>query len=374
MIASLAARLGIARSVGRSGLMALLAWTLAACQPGIDSDESARKGPATSKPHWVEIIGVEQQFLSETVTRTGSLRARRLVRLYSQEEGRIVALPFFEGDQVQQGDLLVQMDDRLLRAQLSKAEAHHRQARQDLERLSRLLRRKMVAEDERLRAQTAVQVRQAELSLLQTRLSYTMLTAPFAGIITERLVEPGDAVPRHLHLLTVADPSSLITRVTISELLLTALAKDDPVAVSIDALGHTRFVGKILRIHPNVDPQTRQGVVEIALDPVPQGARAGQLCRVEIRASPRAHRVIPLAALRRDANGEFAYRLDAKNSVHRAPVRSGLFFGDLVEILEGLEEGDQVVTKGFLGLHDGKRVETVPRIAPESDVSFRVAS
>ena len=315
------------------------------------------------KPLTVTVIEVNSEPLAQTLVRTGTLRARRSVRLHSQEEGRIEQLPVFAGDRVAAGAVVVKMDDRLLRAEFAKAEATRKQAEQDYARIQRLADRKLISVDELQRAHTALRVAESEESLLKTRLGYATLTAPFAALVSERMVEPGDAVPKFAHLVTLVDPTSLYTEVPVSELLLPTLNSGDTVQLSIDALGAARQSGRIGRIHPTIDPATRQGVVEINLDPVPDGAQAGQLCRVYLPGELEDRRSIPLTALRQDTAGEYVFVVDADGTAQRRTVRSGMALGDRVEILDGLSDGDKVITRGFLDLAVGKPVLIVDQAA-----------
>lgn len=322
--------------------------------------------PETAKPkrqrpdHPVEVLQLALAPSRSSLERTGSLRTRRLVRIYNQEEGRIVELPVYEGDRVAAGDLLVSLDDALLRAERAKAKATAHQAQVDLRRISDLAQRQVASQDELARARTAVDVAQAEQQLLETRLGYTRIEAPFTGLISARHFEPGDVVPRHTHILTLSDPSSLVTELPVSELLLAHLALGDVAEVRIDALGKQTFQGRILRIHPDIDPATRMGIVEVVLEPVPEGARAGQFARVTLRSAETERLLIPFSALQRDRNEEFVYRFDPEQrKTLRQPLRSGIRIADRVEILDGLEPGDWIVTKGFLGLQPGKQVNPV---------------
>jgi RND family efflux transporter MFP subunit len=336
-------------------LFALLAAaSLAGCQPAPEQKAGGKEAPSA---HLVELAHAERFEAPVQVERSGTLRARRAVQISTQEEGRLAALPGYEGDRVRAGELLFALDDTVIRAELSKAEAQRRQAELDLARLERLQGGRLVSEEELARARTALDVARAEEGLLRARLGYTRVAAPFAGVVTRRLAEPGDTLPRYSHLLTLADPSSLITEVTVSELLLPSLANGDAVDVRIDALGDRRFVGRILRIHPTVDPATRQGIVEIALD-APEGAIPGQFCRVTLTGRPLPRLGIPFAALRRDATGEFVFRV-AEGVARRVAVVSGTHLGQRVMVLDGLAEGDAVVRKGFLGLADGMAVKPV---------------
>lgn len=331
-----------------------LAGILAGCQ---DSGDVLPQGKAAERPpHLVEAVPVAQQEIAYSTTLTGTLHARRHVRLFNQEEGRIDELPVFEGDVVRKGQLLLRLDDRLLSAEMEKAAATLAQARTDLRRIETVVAKRLAPEDELARARTAVQVAKAEMDLLRTRLEYTELHAPFDGVITERLAEPGDVAPRHTHLISLADPDSLFTELNVSELLLPALSPGDPVEVRIDALGDASGAGRIARIHPTVNASTRQGKVEVNLTRIPPGASAGQLGRVTLRTRISERQVLPFAALRRDPEGEYVFVVNGENRAERRGVRTGLRLGELVEVVEGVQTGESVVVRGFLGLNSGKRV------------------
>jgi membrane fusion protein (multidrug efflux system) len=185
------------------------------------------------------------------------------------------------------------------------------------------------------------------------------------GLVSERLVETGDVVPRHTHVLTLVDPASLVAELSVSELIIPHLRIGDPVSVRIDALGDELFRGRVARLHPELDPRTRQGVVEIALDPIPDGARAGLFARVTFTIEALERRVVPFASVRRDREGEFVFRVDEAGKARRTAILAGRRLADRIEILEGVEPGDRIVVKGFLGLQEGKKVTPVG--APEEE-------
>ncbi len=344
------------------GLAAVLATVLVAvlaagCSP--EGEGQGKGGPAgRGKPaHLVQVASISNESISHRVERTGTLRALRDAKIFNQVEGGVVEVAVHEGDTVNRDDVLVRLDDRILRAELAKAVASRRDAASNAERLRKLKAKRLVSEEALSRATTALAVARAEEQLLRTRLGYMTVQAPFAGKIAQRHVNPGDVAPKHTHLVTLIDPSSLITDVTVSELILPRLAVDDTVEVSVDALGDETFQGRVLRIYPTVDPKTRRGRLEVVLQPVPVGANAGQFCRVTL-ITQRANRlVMPLAALRRDAAGEHVFLVDDQNVAQRVPVRSGLRLADRVEIIDGLSTGQRVVTSGFLGLTPGLSVK-----------------
>jgi membrane fusion protein (multidrug efflux system) len=314
-----------------------------------------------AREHLVEVAAVHSDNLNVVRTRTGTLRARREIKVYTQEEGRITDLPHYEGDKIGEGDVLVRLDDTLIRAQLSRAVATRKQAQQDVKRLKELRTRKLVSEDEYTRALTQLDVAKADEHVLKTRLGYTTITSPINGVVSARLSEPGNVVERHQHVLTISDPSSLVTELPVSELILPDLAKGDIARVRIDALGERVYEGRIIRIHPNLDPVSRRGTIEVELEPVPVGAAPGQLCRVELSTQPGRRQVIPFSALRRDDASEYVFVVDGEGKAQRVDVSSGLRLARNIEIRQGLTDGQQVITKGFLGLTSGKKVKPVNR-------------
>ncbi|MDH3467979.1 MAG: efflux RND transporter periplasmic adaptor subunit [Gammaproteobacteria bacterium] len=346
------------------GLAIPLLVAFAGCEGQPDTQTTQR--PSGPKPHLVELATVRSDTMRLTSVYTGSLRNRHTVRVFTQEEGRVTRLPYYEGDTAIEGDIILELDDRLLQAQLDKSLAVRREAEVSLERFQRLKKQSLVTEDEFLRAETVLEVAKAEARILRTRLSYTRVKAPFSSIVAARLAEPGDIVQRHTHVLTLVNPSSLITELDVSELLMPHIAVGDKVTVYIDALGDEQFSGLVLRIHPELDARTRQGRIEIELKPVPAAARAGQFARVTFSVEALNRKVIPFSALRRDRDGESVYRIDDTQTAHRVAVRSGERLADRVEVVEGLNTGDRVVVKGFLGLIDGTQVTPVGESAADT--------
>ena len=336
-----------------------LAWSLPGCGP-----QSEPAGKAEQTVHLVETAPVISDSLSVVRTRTGTLRALREVEIHTQEEGRITALPVYEGDRVAAGDMVVKLDDALIKAQLERAVATRKQAEQNLNRLKELRGKKLVSEDEYTRSQTQLEVSEADERLLKTRLGYTTINSPLNGVVSERLSEPGNVAERYQHLLTISDPSSLVTELPVSELILPDLAVGDVARVRIDALGDRIYEGRIIRIYPTLDPLTRRGTIEVEITPVPAGAAPGQLCRVELSTRAALRRVIPFSALRRDERSEYVYVVDDEGRVLRVDVTSGLRLGEKVEIRQGLVDGQQVVTRGFLNLIPGMPVKRVERAVP----------
>lgn len=323
--------------------------------------------------HAVEVVEVVRQAIRIKRTLTGTLEAPRTVHIHSEKSGRIIKLPFYEGDEVKKGEVLVRLDDALLRAAIAKVVASRKQASLDLRRLQKLVPKKLATEDELARASTAVELARAEESLQRTLLSRSVIKAPFSGFISARMKEPSDVVSLNEHILTLFDPNIMTAAVQVPEQLHSRVSVGDSVKVRIDSLGDRSFSAKILRIHPIVDAQTRQGTVEIRLNPVPGSARPGQLCRVTLETAETPRLLIPLNALQFDSRGSFVYQLSDESKAMHKPVTIGLQIGESIEIIDGVNDGDQIVSRGFLGLKSGKTVRVVIPVDQVSSVTADIS-
>jgi RND family efflux transporter MFP subunit len=321
------------------------------------SDDNSKRNK--SKAVNVHVATVKRTGLKEQQFITGSIEAFSTVRIYNQEPGRIKSLPFYPGDNVEKDQLISVLDDGLLIREFEKARAQHNQTKLDLKRLKRLIPRKLASDEQLARTLTLVEQARAEENLFKTRLSYSKILAPMAGIVTERLRETGDVVSLHSHILSIADVSRLKVTLSLSELTISQLKENMSVSIRIDALGDTKFSGKVLRIHPTIDNASRQGTVEIIFDEVPNGALPGQLCRIEINTLTTPRVVIPIMAIRNDSIGEYVYRVSKENEIKLIRIQTGIQVNEWVEVISGLKINDTVVTKGFQGLAKTKKVKII---------------
>lgn len=320
--------------------------------------ESPKKRSAHALPS-VEIAQAEIQSLNHKMTVTGTLEPNRTVHLYNQAQGMLIALPFHEGDEVKKGDLLAQLDDSIFRAEYNKANATLKQAHIDYGRLEKLAKTNLTSKELLVRAKTKIALDQAEYDLQKKRLSYTKIQAPWSGIISERLVEPGDVLPLHTHFMSLMDNSSLIVKIPLSELYLSQIKQGDDISYQVDALGKQTWSGNILRIYPQVNAQTRKGLIEVKLESIPENARPGQLARITLVTAKEEVLVIPISSIRYDQQGAYVFIVGDDKTIKRQAIITGKKYPQKMEILDGLNAGDTIVKKGLFGLRTGKKVNVI---------------
>lgn len=333
--------------------------SLTACD---DAKNTSISGPRAEKvTHRVEVVLAEKKpvFLTQTVS--GTLEAVTKIRLYNEESGRITKMPYHEGDVVKKGDLLIQLDNELLKTDVDKARASKQQAKVNLGRLKKLLPKKIATEEEVANARTVLDLAIAEEKRQKTRLRRTSIKAPIDGLITRRLYEPGDLLAQQSHIHTIIDPTKIRLKASLAERWIPLVRNDQPVSLRIDALGDKAFTAHVERVHPTISAGTHKGIIEIILDPVPDNAKVGQFVRAEIKLKATSRLVIPVHAIHYEPEGAYVYRvIENDQSIPTAEkvfFEQGQQFGALSEALTELKINDKIVTRGYLGLRDGKKVE-----------------
>jgi RND family efflux transporter MFP subunit len=305
--------------------------------------------------------------LSREATVAGVLAPVRSVGVNAQVGGALLSVRVEEGDVVRAGDVLAEIDSRELSAQVRSAEASLELAKSTADRSELLYKDRVVTAAEYERDKAALAAAQASLDALRTRLGFASVRASASGVVTEKRVEAGDVVSAQTRLFSIADISMLVVRVQVSELDITGLSEGQRADVTVDALGGSRFEGSIRRIFPAADSLTRMVPVEVALSGAAvRRLRPGYLARVTVRLGERPGVLLtPVSSVvgSRDARAVFVYK-DGK--VERRLVRIGQSSGDVVEILEGLAEGDSVVVAGTDNLRDGAEVRIVPPVGAPS--------
>jgi membrane fusion protein (multidrug efflux system) len=316
----------------------------------------------------VAVAVVAPRTLSRAVTVSGPIEPIRTVTVSSQTTGTLVSVLVEEGDRVHTGELMAEFDAREAKAQLERARAVLANAEAAYRRTEQLEENELASEAEIDGLRSAFEIARADVELWSTRVAYCRVTAPVAGVVTDKRVEKGGTVGANQPLFEIADDSLLVVRVRVSELDVVHLEPGRPVTLRLDAYPEARLAGRIRRIFPSADPSSRLVPVEVELTGVPGGVavRPGFLARVEFALDSR-HDVlaVPAPAVGVSDSGSFVYVVRADTLVRR-PVSTGLTAEGWIEITRGLEAGERVVSSGHVNLRQGTAVkvsETVPTSA-----------
>ncbi|MEW6246194.1 MAG: efflux RND transporter periplasmic adaptor subunit [Nitrospirota bacterium] len=306
----------------------------------------------------VELVPVAVGPVTETATAVGTLEANESVLIRPELPGLVTQISFQEGQAVDQGAVLIELDDAELRAQTAQAAAQERIARSTYERLQRLNRNPstIVPPQQLDEARSALQAAEANTVAFAERLKKTKLRAPFAGTLGLRRVSPGDYVRPGQDLVNLEDLRTLKIDFKVPETFLRALFVGQPVTVETDAYPGETFSGEIYAVDPRVEAVNRALHVRARV-PNPDGKlRPGLFARVTVILTRRDDALlIPEEAVVFQGDKSFVYRV-IDRVARRTEVTLGARAGTLVHVRSGLDRGDVVVRAGHHKLKDGLRI------------------
>lgn len=328
-----------------------------ATSPATASPGAAATGQRRGVAVETALVGVRD--LVEDIRAFGTLVANESVVISPEIAGRVARIGFAEGQAVGEGDVLVELDAQILRAELDKAQSEVALAEANFERARKLAEQgsgTLRARDETSQGYTAAQ---ANLALAEARLAKTVIAAPFSGIVGFRNISVGAYVSPGDRIVELASVDPLKVEFRVSETHLPNLRVGLPVNVTLDALPGEAITGKITAIDPIVDVSGRAIRLRAEL-PNPDGRLSpGLFARIRIVIAERsAAMVVPEAALFRDEGRLYVYRLEDGKAV-KTPIEIGLRSPGDVEVRSGLASGAVVITAGQLLLRDGAAVEVV---------------
>lgn len=298
-----------------------------------------------------QVIEAKKRIATEEVV--GTVRAKLRSVIEAKVSGRIEQMLVVPGQSVKAGELLAVIDAREVQARFDQAVALRQQAEADLKRLTALLEQKILSPAEFDNAQARARVAIAGVTEAETMLSYTKVTAPFAGVITRKHADVGDLASPGKPLLDLEDSRVLRLEADVPEAVVGKLALGDKLPVRIAALG-TEGEGVISEIAPAADPGSRTFLVKLDL-PAQPGLRAGQFGRVAMPVGETTALRVPVAAVIQRGQMEMVFVVRANQAQLRL-VKTGKRIGDEVELVSGVEAGEQIAVGNVAGLMDGQPV------------------
>jgi RND family efflux transporter MFP subunit len=341
---------------------------------------------APPKPPEVIIAKAVAQDVSDFEEFTGRTEAVETVEIRAHVTGYLERVPFSEGARVKKGDLLFEIDPRLLKAEadrsaanLAQAEARVTRLEADFKRMNETPKGTLSGQEfdkvlgDLLEARAAVKSADAAHKSAQLSLQYTKVIAPINGRIGRRLLDPGNIVKADETALTyLADLDRIYvffdvderTYLTLSrQLIARGTAELDqiremPVWMGlVDETGYPRE-GRINFVDSRVDPNTGSVWVRGIFDNSKGLLTAGLFVRVRVRVSdPHTAVLVPEPALTTDQGQKFIYVLNDKDEAIYRSIEVGAQHGQLREIRRGIEAGERVIVKGLQRVRPGVKVE-----------------
>jgi len=318
------------------------------------------------RPVAVEAVTVRQMALRDDADAVGSLRSRQSVMLRPEVGGRITQLNFRDGQRVRRGQVLVQLDDQLPRAQIQQSQAELSIAQANHRRNQDLVGQGFISQRSVDESAANLEVAQAKLALAQATAQRLKIVAPFDGVAGIRGVNVGDYLKDGADIVNIEDLDAVYVDFRLPERLQSKVRTGQIAQVTFDALPGARYAAVVQAISPQIDADGRAIAVRGCIDNRRLQLRPGMFARVTTVFSERSDaRVVPEEAIVPDGSSPYVLKVvegkePGSKVTRRTPVQLGARSPGWVEVLDGLSAGDLVVTAGQQRIRkDGTEVRVV---------------
>lgn len=320
------------------------------------------------RPVPVELAEVAIRDIPAYLSSTATLEPEKEADVLAKAAGELKEIHVEEGDWVREGQVLATLDGRAQSAALEEVAARVRGLQLELDRMVALHAQSLASDRDLETAQTAFAEAEAQRKSFELEVAHTTIRAPFAGRVTRRMVAVGQNVTVGTHLFTVVDADPLLARIYLPEREVARLAPDQEVRIQSDADPSIELPGSVHLIAPVVD--TRTGTIKVTCKVNGQSSqlRPGSFVRVKVETGVHEDvAAIPKRALVPEGADIYVFRAEA-DSVVKTSIQTGLSTDEWVEVLEGLEPGDQVVKVGHGALRTGTKVRNLAATADSTSV------
>jgi membrane fusion protein, multidrug efflux system len=332
-------------------LAASAVFILAGCgKPGAGGDSGGFAVPVVA-------VEVQRRPVAEALSLVGSISANEQVEIKPEIDGTVQEILFSEGQRADKGDLLVRLDDSKLAAAVAEAESNFRLSQANFERAKNLFKDNMISPQEYDQAAAAHDLNQATLELRKRQWKDTQVFAPFAGVLGARNVSPGQVITKDTALTTLVDLDPVKVEINVPERFLSQVREGQTIEVGVAAFPGHKFAGRVYFIAPLVDSATRTALVKAQIPNADHALKPGMFANLDLTLKVRDHAVVvPESAVQLQDTQASVFLVGADNVVQQRPVTLGQHMPGCVEITQGLNGGENVITEGVQKVGPGAKV------------------
>ncbi|MDR8391804.1 efflux RND transporter periplasmic adaptor subunit [Aliifodinibius sp. S!AR15-10] len=327
------------------------------CTSETQSKNTGDKDSTAAIP--VEISGVTRGSISAYYSTTTTLEAEEEAMVVAKVRGIVESLQVEEGDYVQKGQVLAKLEDEQLKIEAQRAKATMDRLYNDYQRNQELYEKQLISAEQFENAKFEYASQQAAYELAQLNLEYSTIKAPISGVISQRMIKVGNMVNTDEEVFKITDFNPLLAILHVPEHEMSKLNKNQVAYLQVDAIQGQSFQGKVLRISPVVNPETGTFKVTVAVNDNTKQLKPGMFGRIRIVYDTHDNALmIPKNAVISEDGYNSVYEIKDKLA-YRKNIETGYINGNNIEVISGLNEGDQVVTIGQSSLQDSALVEVV---------------
>ncbi len=308
-------------------------------------------------PPVVGLSRVEMRVIADEIESVGTSVANESLELTAKVTETVNSVNFEDGDFVEKGKVLVELVNADEASRLAEAQANVDDAVRQLERVQNLSQRNLVASTELDTAKTNLETAQARLEGVLVAMEDRLVRAPFDGYLGFRNISEGTLLSPSTVITTLDDISQIKLDFTIPELYLANVKAGQKIAAQSVVYEGTVFEGTVSNVGTRINPVTRGVSVRATISNPDLLLRPGMLMTVALELNAKNALVVPERAIIAAQGIQYAFTIDAQNTVTRKEVSLGRRRDGMVEILAGLEEGERVVSDGTFRVRPGMTVQ-----------------
>ena len=326
---------------------------------GCGDKETEPQGGAWGAPP--KIVTAEARFekLTDEIEALGTVKANESVEIRPRIASLVERIAFDEGDLVEKGDLLVDLERSEIVAGFALAEANLKESRSIYDRSKSLAATQAISASNLEQLLAQVQVNQAQVEAARARLANTAIRAPFTGRVGLRRVSPGSFVNTSTVITTLDDISRVKLDFSVPETFLTVVQDGMSIVAHSIVYPDREFEGFVDSVDTRLDPVSRAVQVRAVIDNSDSALKPGMFMTVDLQRDRGRALVIPEQAIVPEGSAQFVFVVNG-NIIEKREVRLSRRIPGFVIIGEGLAEGEQVVSEGTGKVRDGLTVEVIP--------------
>ena len=327
-------------------------------------DEAIASLDTVKKLPLVTTITAKDTLFNHYLELQGNVETKQNIVLYPEMGGVLTKIYVKEGQKVSKGQLLARIDDGGLSQQLSQAEVRAQLAKTTFDRQKRLWEQKIGSEIQYLEAKTNFEAQENAVNQIKRQLAKTTVNAPFAGVIDDVITEQGSVVsPGQNQIIRIVNLNDMYIETEVPERYIPSVTVGKSVEVYFPVLGQT-ITTKIRQVGNYINPNNRSFMVEVAIPSKGGTVKPNLTAKVKINDYTNEKAILlPQSILSENAEGDqYTYVTSAKDAQNiaeakRVIVKTGKTQGDFIEILEGVTNGDAIISEGARSVKDGQKVK-----------------
>ncbi|WP_320052333.1 efflux RND transporter periplasmic adaptor subunit [uncultured Acetobacteroides sp.] len=306
------------------------------------------------KPLAVNALVVKPSKLEDEVSLNGTLLANEQVELKAEAQGKIIVLNLVEGSSVRKGALLAKLNDADLLATLKRQKAQEAQQSNDERRKKALLAVNGISQQDYEQAKTSLDAIRADIQMTQAQIAKTEIRAPFDGTVGLRAVSLGAFVSQSNTIAKLIQTHPLKVEFNLPERYSMVVKKGQTIGFTVEG-DNSEYKAKIYAIEPEIDPMTRAVKVRGLASNAKNILLPGSYIKVNIQLEGGNALLVPAEAIVPQLGSQNLYVAKGGKAM-LTKVKTGYRTGTQVEIIEGIAQGDTVITTGLMMLKDEKPV------------------